>query len=284
MSVVTKHETGTFCWVDLSTTNAAAAKRFYGELFGWSHEDVAAGEHGTYTMLRKGGRDAAALSEFAAAEPDLGALPHWLCYAAVDDADASARRVRELGGRVIAGPFEVASAGRMALVADPGGAAFALWQARGHAGAALAHEPGSMCWHELAARDEPACFAFYGNLFGWQAAPRGDGATRYTEWRREGRAVGGMMKMTPDWGDMPPHWMVYFAVEDVDAAARRADELGGTVCVPPAPLPGGGRFSILVDPQGALFSIVCVGRKPGRPAAPTRRGGLAGPAPACPRV
>jgi predicted enzyme related to lactoylglutathione lyase len=256
MSGVTKHEAGTFCWVDLSTTDAASAKRFYGELFGWSHEDLPAGEHGVYTMLRRGGRDVAALSELSPEQRELSAPPHWLCYVAVDDADASAARVKALGGQVVAGPFDVPGAGRMALVADPGGAQFALWQAREHAGAGLAGEPGSMCWHELAARDEPRSRAFYGELFGWSPRATGAGASAYTEWQRRGRAVGGMIAMTAEWGDVAPHWMAYSAVDDADALAARAAALGGKIRVPPTDISEVGRFAVIDDPQGATFSIL----------------------------
>jgi uncharacterized protein len=256
MSGVTKYEAGTFCWVDLSTTDAASAKRFYGELFGWSHEDLPAGEHGVYTMLRRGGLDVAALSELSPEQRELSAPPHWLCYVAVDDADESAGRVKSLGGKVLAGPFDVPGAGRMALVADPGGASFALWQAREQAGAGLAGKPGAMCWHELATRDVRQSAAFYGELFGWVPRTIDESASPHGTWQRAGRDLGGLIEMTNEWGDLPPHWMVYFAVEDADASAARASALGGKVCVLPADVPEVGRFAVIDDPQGATFSIL----------------------------
>jgi predicted enzyme related to lactoylglutathione lyase len=143
---------GVFCWADLGTTDAAAAKAFYTGLLGWEAEDLAAGDDGVYTMFRRDGRDVAALYEMGAEER--GELPpHWSSYVSVDDVEAVAARARELGATVVAEPFDVTDSGRMAVVRDPGGAIVHLWQAGRHIGAGCVNEPGCMVWNELATPD-----------------------------------------------------------------------------------------------------------------------------------
>src|ERR687895_1352218 len=159
---------GTFCWADLGTTDAEAAKAFYTKVFGWEAADAPAGEAGTYTTFKLDGRDVAALYEMG--EEERGRLsPHWSSYVSVEDVDAAAAKARDLGGEVMAEPLDVMEAGRMAVLRDPTGALLHLWQARGQIGAGRVNDPGCMCWNELASPDPERAGAFYRDLLGWAA-------------------------------------------------------------------------------------------------------------------
>jgi predicted enzyme related to lactoylglutathione lyase len=254
MPVIESYAPGTFCWADLGSPAAAAAKRFYTSLFGWTAEDRPMGPDAAYTMLNLEGRAVAALYQQDPAQP--GAPPHWLSYISVGHVNDVARRAKELGGTVLLDPFDVLDVGRMAMVQDPTGAVVALWEPRGHAGAGIAGEPGSICWNELATTDVARAGAFYESLLGWGAETRPMGATSYTMFAHEGAPRGGMMAIAPEWGPVSPNWRVYFAVSDCEGQTALAQSLGGSVRVPPTDAPGVGRFSVLADPQGAVFAVI----------------------------
>ncbi len=256
MQEVKQYPSGTFSWIDLATTDAAAAKQFYGQLFGWEAHDMPAGEAGIYTMLTLAGREVAALYEMNADMRSQGVPPHWLSYVTVDDVDTTAEKAASLGGTLLSPPFDVMESGRMALIQDPTGAMFALWQARQHIGAKLVNMPGAFGWNELATRDIEKATAFYNALFGWDTMTAEMPTGNYTSFSNNGRAVGGMLEMTEEWGDIPPAWTVYFGVEDCDAAAQKVQDLGGAVLVPPTDIPDIGRFAVVQDPQGATFTVM----------------------------
>jgi hypothetical protein len=158
---------------------------------------------------------------------------------------------------VVAAPMDVFEHGRMAVLQDPTGATFAIWQPRKHPGAGVLGVPGSVCWNELATTDAEAAGDFYTSVFGWGTQTQEMEYGPYTSFMRdEQHPSGGMMQMTEEWGDVPSHWMIYFAVEDCDAAAEQVEALGGRVCVPPTDIPGVGRFAVIDDPQGATFSMM----------------------------
>jgi predicted enzyme related to lactoylglutathione lyase len=255
MTVIETYVPGTFCWADLGTPDAAAAKRFYTGLFGWSFEDRPMGPDAAYTMFNLHGSSVAALYQQEPQPP--GTPPHWLSYICVESADGAARRTRELGGTVLMDAFDVFDVGRMALIHDPSGAVVALWEPKRHIGAGVIGEPNTLCWNELATIDTAAAGQFFGELLGWRSEARQLGAVAYTMvMRGESGPAGGMMQIGPDWGPVPPHWLVYFAVSDCDASAERARGLGAKVKVPPSEIPGIGRFAVLEDPQGAAFAII----------------------------
>jgi predicted enzyme related to lactoylglutathione lyase len=259
MTIVTTHAPGTFCWADLGTPDAAAAKRFYTELFGWKYEDMPMGEGADYTMFQVGGNWVAAMYPQDSQQQSQGIPPHWLSYVAVESADLAAERTRGLGGTVLMDAFDVFEVGRMAVVQDPAGAVVALWEARTHPGAGIIGEPNSLCWNELNTGDPDRAAAFYTGLLGWETEKQPMGDFIYTYFKQGERRNGGMMQVTPEMGPIPPHWAVYFAVDDCDGKAARATALGGRVLVPPTDVPDVGRFSILQDPQGAAFAIVKLG-------------------------
>jgi predicted enzyme related to lactoylglutathione lyase len=181
----------------------------------------------------------------------------WSTYISTDDADAVARRVEAAGGKVVMSPTDVFDQGRMAFFSDQAGAVFGVWQPMAMTGAELFNVPGTVTWNELTTRDPDGSKAFYDGVFGWEPEDTEMGPVTYTSWKLNGRPIGGMMPMVGDeWpADVPPHWMVYFAVVDPDATATRAVDLGGAVSVPPTDLPQG-RFAVLNDPQGAAFSVI----------------------------
>jgi predicted enzyme related to lactoylglutathione lyase len=260
MARVTRHEPGSFSWAELATSDPRGAKEFYGSLFGWSPIDnpMGPGPDDIYTRMQLGGSDVGALYKMIPEQASQGLPPNWLCYVTVSHANDAAKRAKELGGTVIAEPFDVMSYGRMALIQDPTGATLALWQPGTHIGAQLVNEPGALSWCELATRDPDAAGKFYSGLFEWGLKASTDAP--YTEFLREATAVGGMYALGPGAADVPPNWMVYFQTSDCDAVAARAKSLQGEVLVEPKDIPGVGRFAVLQDPQGAAFSVIHLAR------------------------
>jgi predicted enzyme related to lactoylglutathione lyase len=245
------YKPGTPSWVELGTSDVDAAAAFYGGLFGW---DVAESQPDTggYRIAEIGGKAVAGLSPLM----QEGQPVAWSTYVATDDADATAERVRSSGGQVIVEPMDVMELGRFAVFMDPTGAAIGVWQANQFAGAQLVNEPGALTWNELATRDMAAAQDFYKAVFGWDVEERDFGGSKYTMWQADGDGVGGGMPMGDQFPpDVPPHWAVYFFVEDAEASAARARELGGQVRVEAMDIPDMGRFAALADPQGAGFSV-----------------------------
>jgi len=251
MSDAQGHAPGNFCWVEISTTDPGKAKLFYSQLFGWETEDVPAGPT-TYTLLKKRGKQIGGLYELTPDMQSQGTPSHWLSYVAVDSADAASKKAATLGGRVVVDAMDVMEHGRMAVLQDPTGATFAVWQSKEHKGAQVVNEPSAVCWTELATSDRKAAAKFYSGLFDWQGEEQNYGDTPYTMWMNGAAPTGGMLEM----GEMPPHWMPYFQVEDCDAASAKAAKLGGSICVQPTDIPSIGRFAVLQDPTGATFSVI----------------------------
>lgn len=257
MPPITAYAHGTFCWVDLAAHDPGVAERFYTALFGWTarHDRFGPGEDEVYVMLQKDGRDAAALYAMDATQKSQGIPSSWLCYVAVESAADAASRARGLGAAVLADAFDVMDYGRMALISDPASAVFAVWEPGKHIGAGVKDEPGALCWTELASGEPERSAEFYAGLFGWTPAPFEGGGAPYTVFMNGDAQAAGMFTLTPDMKDMPVAWTPYFAVADPDETARRTEELGGTVLHPPHDLPVG-RWSLLRDPQGAVFNVI----------------------------
>jgi uncharacterized protein len=270
MSDQDRYMAGVPCWVDTSQPDADAAAKFYGELFGWELEDAMPPDApGKYYMARLHGGDVGAISS-----PMEGAPPFatWNTYIWVDSADETTAKVRAAGGSVIADPFDVGDAGRMAVLADREGAAFCLWEARRHRGAQVVNEHGSVNFNVLNTRDPEAAKAFYGAVFGWELLDGGfwvlagygellekinpgtlDNMAAVGAPPRFEDVVAATFPLGDDQPDTPPHWGVTFGVDDADAIAARATELGGTVVVPPMDAPWV-RMTVITDPQGATFT------------------------------
>jgi predicted enzyme related to lactoylglutathione lyase len=244
MSERTSYTAGTFSWAELATSDAAAAKGFYAGLFGWDYDERPIPGGGAYVMALRDGHHVAALFQTDQQQP-----PHWNNYVTVDSADAAATRAQELGATVVAPPFDVMDAGRMAVVQDPTGGVLSVWEAREHAGARLVNAPGAMTWNDLTTPDVDAAARFYAGWLGWRIEEI-PGAEGYRVIFNGERSNGGMR---PD-PSMPPFWMPYFGIEDVEDGMDRVRELGGTVHAGPVPVPQG-RFAAVADPQGAAFAI-----------------------------
>ena len=254
MAERTKHEPGTFSWVELATRDSAAAKRFYTSLFGWGVDEMPVGDGTTYTMLTKNGKRVGALYQMSAQQQ--GVPPHWNSYVTVASADDSAAQAKKLGGNVMLEPFDVLDAGRMAVLSDPTGAVFSLWQPKRHIGADLVNEPGAFCWNELYTTDPNKAADFYRGLFGWTKDARHMDYGEYVIFNRGGRQMCGMMQIPKEWGPVPPHWLVYFAVDDCDASVAKATSLGAKAMMPPMDIENVGRFAMLTDPEGAGFAVI----------------------------
>ena len=257
MATITQHAPGTFSWPELATTDQNGAKAFYTKLFGWEFNDSEMGPGEYYTMLKNQGRDLGALYSLKKEERAQGIPPHWNSYVTVANADQAAAKAKSLGGTILAPPFDVMEHGRMAVIQDPTGAVFCIWQAGKHSGAGVLGEVGSLCWTELMTGDAAKARAFYTGLFGWAAEEKsmGPGFT-YTTFQNGGVPTGGMMQLTPEMAHIPPNWGVYFAVADTDATVAKATSLGGKAITPATEVPGVGRFAILQDPQGAVFAVI----------------------------
>ena len=242
---------GTPNWVDLQTTDQAAAKAFYNGVFGWSYDDQPMEGDAVYSIARIGAESVAAIAPQSPELAAAGAPPMWNTYLAVDSADEASAKVGPAGGTVAMEPFDVMDAGRMAFVLDPSGAAVALWQAGQHIGSTLVNEPGTVVWNELIT-DNPAAVTFYEQVLGMTTATAEMGGNKYTMFQVAGKEVGGTIP--PQMEGVPNHWHVYFAVADTDASAAKITELGGSVTVPPFDTPIG-KMAVVTDPQGAVFSL-----------------------------
>jgi uncharacterized protein len=245
----TSYTPGTFSWVDLNTDDIESSKAFYRDLLGWDYRDIPLGDGNHYSMAQVEGHDVAAITPM----PPGMEVTHWNCYVTVEDADATAARAKELGATVIGEPFDVFTAGRMAIIQDPQGAMLMVWQPRDNIGAGLVNAPGALCWNDLLTPDMEASAAFYRDLFGWNIEETPGAHGGYASITNGGRLNGGMMPAPPGGH---PAWNLYFAVEDCDAAVQKAQGLGAELVMGPISVPNGGRFAILRDPRNAVFSVL----------------------------
>jgi uncharacterized protein len=248
----TQYAPGTFCWVDLATTDPDAAKAFYNGLFGWEAEDLPVEEGVYYSIQRVNGKQVAAIAAQPQQQRDAGVPPVWNSYVWVDSADTAAERAQELGATVHAPAFDVTEAGRMAVIQDPQGAFFMVWEPRDHRGAELVNESGALVWNELASPDMDASTEFYSGLFGWNIAPFPDSPEPYLSIQVGEANNGGIREVSPP--GTPPHWLVYFGVDDAEAAAAKVEALGGTKIVEPFDIQIA-KIGVMQDPQGAMFAI-----------------------------
>jgi uncharacterized protein len=238
----TSHAPGTFSWAELATSDSDAAKAFYTQLFGWDYDDRPIPDDGVYSMALKDGKVAA--SVFSAA----GQPPHWNCYVTVESAEDAAKKAEAAGGTVVAGPFDVMDAGRMAVFTDPTGATLSVWEPGSSIGAEIVNTPGSMTWNDLITADVERAVAFYEQVFGWTAEAIPD-AGGYRIIKNGERSNGGMMPRD----DSPPAWLPYFGHEDVRGLHGGIGELGGQALTDVMQMPQGS-VAVFADPQGAMFA------------------------------
>jgi predicted enzyme related to lactoylglutathione lyase len=251
MAERTKYAPGTFSWTDLATTDQEGAKKFYSGLFGWEADDQPVGDGMTYSMMNIGGKPVAGISLQNEMQRQFGAPPAWNSYVTVESADEMAERAKHLGANVIAPPFDVMDVGRMAVIQDPQGGFFMIWEPKLHIGAGVVNAHGALIWNELATADLDASADFYGGLFGWKAEPLEDMEFPYRVIQNAGSGNGGMRPPQPN---EPTYWLVYFGTDDIDASLAKAAELGGTVLVGATDI-SMGTIAVLQDPQGAVFAL-----------------------------
>ena len=241
-------------WVDLATSDATAARDFYSKLFGWKVEVNPDPQYGGYALAKLGGKDVAGIGP-----KQMDQQPSaWLIYIGTQDVDETTKKAQAAGGTVIAPPMEVGDQGKMAVIADPSGAVIGLWQGSKMTGAQVYDQPNSMGWAELNSRSIDKAKDFYTKLFGWgkKKSEGGENAPEYTEFQLNGQSIAGAMDMNPMvLKEVPSYWMVYFNVDDVDKAFKKAKDLGAQEMLAPDDFPGG-RFAIVSDPQGATFGLL----------------------------
>jgi predicted enzyme related to lactoylglutathione lyase len=227
------------------------AAKFYGGLFGWQLEQLGS-EAGNYGLFRKDGKQVGGLAQAT----DAARGTSWSTYFGTSDVAATADKVAQHGGKVVLAPMQIMDLGTMAVFNDPSGAFFSVWQPASFNGAELVNKPGSLTWNELVSSDIAACKPFYSEVLGvtTRDVPM-DAGKNYTLLQVDGRPVAGAMALDPAWGPMPSHWSVYFAVDDCDATFAKALQLGASEVTAPQDSPAG-RFAIITDPQGGMFSIV----------------------------
>ena len=246
-------------WVELATSDAAAARDFYAGLFDWQIEVSPDPQYGGYGIAKLGGTDAAGITPKRSPE----APNAWMVYIGTDDVDMIAGRVEEAGGTLVMAPFDVGDQGRMAIFQDPSGASISVWKANQTRGFETG-APNAFGWAELSARGVDKAIPFYGTVFGWSTrqSEMGEGQPEYTEFLIDGESVAGAWEMDPMIpAEVPSYWLVYFVADDVDATFRKALDLGATETLGPQDFPGG-RFAIVADPQGASFGLLKVTPRP----------------------
>jgi uncharacterized protein len=247
--------------MELATTDQPAAKKFYMDLFGWTVEDAPMGPDEFYSMFKLGGESAAAAYTLRKDQREQGVPPHWMLYIATNNADDSALRARELGATIIAEPFDVMDVGRMAVVQDPTGAMFCLWEPKKHSGITTKSEDGAFCWADLNTPDVARASEFYGKLFGWSLEKSEKDSSGYLHIKNGDDYIGGIPPAEHRDPNAPPHWLLYFETTNCDSSVDKAKKNGAKVYFGPVSMEGVGRFAVLADPQGAVFSVFQSARK-----------------------
>ncbi|MGN9843343.1 VOC family protein [Nonomuraea sp. H19] len=249
--LTTDYLPGAPSWIDVSSPDAERSNTFYTGLFGWQSFSLGP-EHMDYRFCQVGGKTVAGIGQAAEDRPAA-----WLTYFHTPDADAIAKTIEQAGGTILAAPRDIEGQGRMAVFADPAGAAFAVWQPGETRGLGLVTEPGSLGWVELYAPDPAAARGFYTAVFGWSVEDMPMGDTSYSVISPAGgdetSAMAGIAELQH--GDSP-HWLPYFEVSDCDATASMAQQLGGTMQAPSMTVEGVGRMAFLSDPYGARFAVI----------------------------
>lgn len=263
MKIVDQLKPGSFTWVELATTDQNAAKNFYGSLFGWQAEDSPMGPGQVYTTFKLQGKSAAAGYTLQQEQAARGVPPHWMVYVGVTNADATAARAAELGGKVPMPPFDVFTYGRMAVLQDPTGAVISVWQNKTHTGIQVVEAEGTLCWADLITSDPDRAGKFYSNLFGWKLSADTDDnpPSGYTHIQNGEDFIGGIPPAKYSNPNIPAHWMVYFQANDCFVLAEKARSLGAKFHMEPTSMENVGKFAVLADPQGASFALFQSTRK-----------------------
>jgi uncharacterized protein len=251
-----QHPNGNFVWFELSTSDPGAAKQFYSTLFGWQAEDMPMGPGMTYTMFRLNGRDTGGAYAMKEEDRQLGIPPNWLLYISVPSADAAIASALEHGGSAMSPAIDIPTVGRMAVLQDPVGAVFAVFEPGNHKGVGIYSEPNAFCWADLQTPDRERTAPFYRSMFGWELVTGKDkDPNSYLHIKNGDQGIGGL----PESRNLPPsvmpHWLPYLQCTDCAAQTAKAEQLGARVIVPTTTVDGQLSFSVVADPQGAVFAL-----------------------------
>jgi uncharacterized protein len=262
MATINAHKPGSFCWIELGTSDQPAAKNFYQKLFGWTADDMPMGPNEFYTMFKLNGHTAAAGYTLRPGQQQAGVPPHWMLYIGVTNCDETANRVAALGGTVLMPPMDVFEAGRMAVLQDPGQAVFCIWQPKQNSGLQVVNEEGAFCWADLVSHNRDKAAEFYRSLFGWTIEKEDENPDHgYYHIKHGDQYIGGIPPahyLTPE---IHSHWSLYFQTTDCAGKTAQAETLGAKTIVSNLTLENVGTMSVVADPQGATFCIFQTARK-----------------------
>lgn len=258
MTSISEPRPNSFCWAELAANNANLVKPFYQGLLGWTyHEEEMPDDMGSYITFMVNDIPAGAMFAMPPEMKNMQIPSHWGSYIRVDNCDAAVKKAVELGATVLKPSMDVFDAGRMAVLKDPCGAVFNVWQKVNHAGAAVQEKVvGTCCWNELLVSDPQKAVGFYGQLLGWKnSKSEFDGKSYYSMSTSDDIPVGGIMQVTEEMGPIPPHWGVYFTVDNIQKAIDYVNNNGGKVLMGPHDVHGMGQFAVCQDPDGSVFSV-----------------------------
>lgn len=256
MKEIKKYLQGEFCWVELATENTVNSKEFYKNLFGWNAVDHQVDETEVYSMFQLEKKNLGACYKLCGEMKEMGVSPHWGSYVAVDSVDDVVGKVVPNGGKIINEPMDIPEAGRMSIIQDPTGAVLGLWQAGNHIGSKLKNENNTFCWNELATTDTEKCSKFFKNVLGWESKVENFGDMVYTTFKMNGNQIGGMYNITEEMGSIPPHWLVYFKVEDCEKYIKKAMNIGAELIMPTTEIEKVGKFAVLKGNGKEVFGII----------------------------
>jgi predicted enzyme related to lactoylglutathione lyase len=255
MAAIKKYIPGEFCWTDLGTTDVAGAKKFYKGLFGWKSTDFPMGDGAKYTIFQIKGKDVCALYPMTDQQKKMKAPPSWVPFISVKSVAATAKKAKAAGGKIIAPPMDVGKKmGRMAILQDPTGAIFSLWQAGDHRGAQIKDVPGSVCWQDLNTPKPAVAGKFYPKVAGWKSEDQDYSGNAYHLFKIGKLNECGMWPQPMK--KLGPGWISYWQVADCAKSVAKAKRLGGKVLMGTTVIPEMCRFAILRDPQGAAFGFL----------------------------
>jgi predicted enzyme related to lactoylglutathione lyase len=255
-----EYKQGQFCWVELQTTNPKEAKNFYGELLGWDFKENPISDSEVYIMASRGKNVICGMMTLGKEERDHKVPPHWNNYVSVKNADETSKKAKTLGGKILAEPFDVMDVGRMAVIQDPTGPIFCIWQPKNHVGmAADSMDLGSFCWNECGTHNVKKAEEFYSKLFSWEIKKSTSEKMQYGEiYLEEKHPFGGIYELTKEMKDVPPHWICYFNVENCKKSTDLAKKMGAAIRMDNMAIPDMGHISVISDPQGAVFGLFSI--------------------------
>ena len=253
--------TGNFCWIDFASPDPDGAKIFYQKVFGWNYSETPMPCGGVYTMISTvDGDGVGGLFLMPDEMKQAGVPPHISNYIEVENVDDFTKKANDLGATIKMEPFDIFDYGRMAVVIDPTGGHFALWQSKSHGSdcegkMANRETHGMFCWQELMTTNVDRATDFYKDLLGWDYSTMDMGDQNYTLIKNQGDDIGGIMMLPPEMKDVPPHWKTYFTVTDIDETIAVIKDSGGNILMGPQDIPETGQFAVCIAPDGTVFCL-----------------------------